>query len=394
MRKILLLLAAFLCTTACIYPYSPELEEAPEGVLSVDGNICIGSTSTVRLGTLLSLWKAEWKPADFSGARVWVEDDAGGEYPGTSAPYGYGYGWNQPAYTIDTRNAPADRRYRLCVEALGDRFVSDWNDVLPPPRIRDISFSADEENVFVSVSVDGGEDGTGYVLLSYEETWEFHADYPLDYQVTYDSMTDMVAISPLILSDYSRYWCWQSVSTGRVYPVDYTGRTESGLSGYPLASFSRRDNRNHRRYCINVTARSISKDSYRFLRNLEENTDGGDNLFTPNPGEIAGNLRCESNPERTVLGYALFSFATSKRAFLDSRYLKPSPPAALDYPLANFYTGLWKIGYLPLVENKPGYDPKVEGPYGWGPRRCYDCTAAGGTKTKPDDWDEIEADND
>ena len=221
-----------------------------------------------------------------------------------------------------------------------------------------------------------------------------HADYPLDYQVTYDSMTDMVAISPLILSDYSRYWCWQSVSTGRVYPVDYTGRTESGLSGYPLASFSRRDNRNHRRYCINVTARSISKDSYRFLRNLEENTDGGDNLFTPNPGEIAGNLRCESNPERTVLGYALFSFATSKRAFLDSRYLKPSPPAALDYPLANFYTGLWKIGYLPLVENKPGYDPKVEGPYGWGPRRCYDCTAAGGTKTKPDDWDEIEADND
>jgi len=95
-----------------------------------------------------------------------------------------------------------------------------------------------------------------------------------------------------------------------------------------------------------------------------------------------------------VLGYALFSFATSKRAFLDSRYLKPSPPAALDYPLANFYTGLWKIGYLPLVENKPGYDPKVEGPYGWGPRRCYDCTAAGGTKTKPDDWDEIEADND
>ncbi len=394
MRKILLLLAAILCATACIYPYSPELEEAPEGVLSVDGNICIGSTSTVRLGTLLSLWKAEWKPADFSDARVWVEDDAGGEYPGTSAPYGYGYGWNQPAYTIDTRNAPADRRYRLCIEALGDRFVSDWNDVLSPPRIRDISFSADEENVFVSVSVDGGEDGTGYVLLSYEETWEFHADYPLDYQVTYDSMTDMVAISPLILSDYSRYWCWQSVSTGRVYPVDYTGRTESGLSGYPLASFSRRDNRNHRRYCINVTARSISKDSYRFLRNLEENTDGGDNLFTPNPGEIAGNLRCESNPERTVLGYALFSFATSKRAFLDSRYLKPSPPAALDYPLANFYTGLWKIGYLPLVENKPGYDPKVEGPYGWGPRRCYDCTAAGGTQTKPDYWDDFRADGD
>ena len=107
MRKILLLLAASLCATACIYPYSPELEQAPEGVLSVDGNICIGSSSTVRLGTLQSLWKTDWIPADFSGARVWVEDDAGGGYPGEQVS-----DW---LFSIDTRNAPRDRRYRLLV---------------------------------------------------------------------------------------------------------------------------------------------------------------------------------------------------------------------------------------------------------------------------------------
>ena len=39
MRKILTLLAVTLCAAACIYPYTPELEEAPEGVLTVDGNV-------------------------------------------------------------------------------------------------------------------------------------------------------------------------------------------------------------------------------------------------------------------------------------------------------------------------------------------------------------------
>ena len=398
MKKILALLAASLSVAACIYPYTPELEEAPEGVLSVDGNICIGSTSIVRLGTLMSLWSTEWKPVDFSSARVWVEDDAGDEYPGTS-DYGPSFGGSYfgtltPSYTIDTRNAPRDRRYRLCVEALGDRYATDWNDVLPPPRIRDISFSADEEDVHVAVSVDGGEAGTGYALLSYDETWEFHADYPLDFDVfTYDdnldSEVDRIEVAEKQSTDWSKYWCWRSIDNRLLVPVDYTGRTEDGFSGYPLMSFSRRDSRNHRRYCINVTAKSISKETYRFLHNLQENTDGGDNLFTPNPGEIAGNLRCESNPERTVLGYAVFSFATSKRAFLDSRYRKAVRAATLVYPLQKDYVDLWKQGFLPLAENDdPDYNPEEEGPYGWGAPRCYDCTAMGGTKTKPDYWDD------
>ena len=387
MRKILLLLAAFLCATACIYPYSPELEEAPEGVLSVDGNICIGSSSTVRLGTLLSLWKAEWKPADFSDARVWVEDDAGGGYPGEQVS-----DW---LFSIDTRNAPRDRRYRLCVEALGDRYVSEWNDVLPPPVIRDISFSADEEDVHVAVSVDGGDGGTGYALLSYEETWEFHADYFLSYEAVYDEFSGFVSVGKKRTPDMSRYWCWRTVNNNQSFPVDYTGQAEGGFTGYPLLSFSRRDNRNHLRYCVSVTARTISRDTYRFLHNLQENTSGGDNLFTPNPGEIGGNLRCEGHPERTVLGYAVFSSATSKRAFLDSRYRKPVPQASLQYPLSQFYKEYLDNDYLPLVENdNPNSDPEKEGPYGWGGPRCYDCTAVGGTQTKPDYWDDFRADGD
>ena len=133
--------------------------------------------------------------------------------------------------------------------------------------------------------------------------------------------------------------------------------------------------------------------SYRFLKNLEQNTDGGDNLFTPAPGEIAGNLRCESDPERMVLGYVTIGRTVSKRAFLDSRYHRDHAPSlsGIVYPTEPNYPTVYYQGYLPLLVNEnENRDPAEEGEYGWGSRRCYDCVAAGGTRVKPDFWDQSE----
>ena len=394
MRKILSFVAVLLCAAACIYPYTPELEKAPQGILAVDGNISIGEPSTVQLSTLISMWRdvdSEPMP-DFRDSKVWVEDDAGDRYEGVLSE---GYTWyitdiyGNARFTIPTENAPADRRYRLCIETLGGFYTSDWSDITEPPVISEIEFSATDTDVIVGVSVDGGDNGTGYLLLSFDETWEFHADWDLCY--IFDPETQM--ITPGVPPDYDGYWCWQSSDTRLTFPIDYTGMTDNGIHAYPLQTFRRDNNRNHRRYCINVKAKAITPATYRFLKNLESNTDLGDNLFTPNPGEIAGNLRCESDPDREVLGYVIFSRSVSKRAFLDSRYNKYRRPneGALRYLLAEQYLTYWNIGFKPLAENtNPDRDPSMEGPYGWGDRSCYDCRAAGGTKQKPDFWDDPE----
>ena len=356
MRKNLSILTLLLCATACIYPYTPELDEAPEGVLAVDANISIGDVSTVRLSALRSIWPSEQHVyPDFHDAAVWVEDETGVSYPGTPTPQYFGYYDiylpGVALFTIPTENAPADRRYRLCINALGAKYVSDWTDIAAPPVIREINFSADEERVSVNVSVDAGVE-----------------DFP----------------------DYSKYWCWNSSDNHQLFPVDYTAMSDSGITSWPIFRFSRKDNRNHKRYCVNIKARTLSKETYRFLKNLENNTTGGDNLFTPTPGEIAGNLRCESDPERTVLGYVLFSRTTSKRAWLDSRYLRTSRPHTLLYPTEEHFLEYYNNGYLPLEELLPELREEGKGPYGWGPRYCYDCTAAGGTQEKPDFWDDAE----
>ena len=389
MRKILSILAVSLCAAACIYPYDPDIQEAPEGVLSVDGNISIGDASTVRLGFLYSMkYFNSGNSEDLYSAHVWVEDDSGENYPGelyASASSAYGW-YSNPSYLIHTENARADRRYRLCIEVLDATYVSDWTDVPAPPVIREIGFTADDENVTVTVSVDGGEDGTGYLLFSYDETWEFHADYIPSYEVDTRSWTISEG-DP----DYSHYWCWQYRTNDLIYPVDYTSMEQQGLTAYPLYSFPRQDNRNHRRYCANIHAKTLTPASYRFLKNIVSTTDGGDNLFTPNPGEIPSNIRCETHPERSVYGYALFSRSVSKRAFLDERYYIHTYPRGLIYPTSDYYPQYYGQGYLPLDKNpKSDYDPQFEGEYGWGARYCWDCTAAGGTQKRPDFWYEQE----
>ena len=405
MRKILTLLAVSLCAAACIYPYTPELEEAPEGVLTVDGNISIGDVSTVRLGSLRSLWKSEKTAAlpDLQGAKVWVEDDAGTRYPGALDLSGSATHSDivfpepldlyipSPTFIVHTEAAPADRQYRLCIEALGATFASEWSEIAPAPVIRKIEFlcGENEDRVTVAVSVDGGDNGTGYLQLSYDETWEFHADY----YPTFTVDTNSWAILPGTPAGYENYWCWRSTDNHVIYPVDYSGMAEKGITAWPLTRFMRTDNRNHRRYCIRVKAKTLNEASYRFLKNLEQNTDGGDNLFTPTPGEIAGNLRCESDPERMVLGYVTIGRTVSKRAFLDSRYHRDHAPSlsGIIYPTDANYSTAYYQGYLPLFPNDNwDRDPAEEGEYGWGSRRCYDCVAAGGTRVKPDFWDQSE----
>ena len=388
MKKYLSILAALLCAASCIYPYDFELEEAPEGVLTVDADITIGETSTVRLGILYPLNLSSLpKVPDLYTAKVWVEDDANTVYAGELAtsstlPYINYYGY--VTFTIPTENATSDRRYRLCVEALDATYASDWSEIPAPPVIRNIEFVPDPELVTVLVSVDGGEGGTGYLLLSYDETWEFHTDYVPHYKV--DTRRWTIEEGDW---DYSRYWCWARADNGRSYPVDYTGLSEQGVTAWPLYAFPRRDGRNHKKYCVRVRAKTLSSSSYRFLKNLEDNTDGGDNLFTPNPGEIPGNIRCETDPDRQVYGYALFSRTVSKRAFLNNRYYLSPGLAPLNYLIWDQYADFWSMGYRPLAENpNPDHDPEQEGPYGWGAPRCYDCTAAGGTLQKPSFWDE------
>ena len=419
MKKILSFYAVLVLATACIYPYQPDLEDAPDGILVVDGDLTIGEKSLVRVGFMSSLWP---KPADQSGSGgglglyyakaagynngilVWAEDDAGGEYPGTIDTAGITSSLTSSSYTyynpnipivIDLVNAQADRHYRVCVQVGDLLYSSDWIKPLAAPTIKNITFKAsklsDKADVTVSVTLESGPDATGYVLLSFDEAWRFHAEYYPNY--VYDPRTNSVSER---IFPWEHYWCWKLVDNGKQIPVDFSGMSTSTLKDYPFHSFSRYDNRNHQRYSIRLKARTINKETYQYLSHLEESTESGDNLFTPNPGEIAGNLRCETDPDRMVLGYVTVSLTATKRAYNNSQFLltRSQSPYDLAYPPqwpkisgGPWFGEFYQMGYMPLIANNLPDSEADYGPYGWGPANCYDCIAAGGTQKQPDFWE-------
>jgi hypothetical protein len=107
------LTAAALLATTCIYPYPVDIERGGEYPLVVEGDILIGSVTTVKLSHVrpFNLTDYESIPVVASG---YIEGEDGSKVRGTS-DYTASDSENGILY-FDTSNLNKDQRYRLHVE--------------------------------------------------------------------------------------------------------------------------------------------------------------------------------------------------------------------------------------------------------------------------------------
>ena len=366
MKKFSLYIALTLAVAACVYPYNPELEDTEDASLVIDANILIGNTSTVNLSYLqpLEAGKADYRRP--SGV-VYLEDNAGHTY---QAENRYG------TYVIPSFEPSGASQYRLTVMADGNTYRSEWITPTQPPTITDVSFSANDSQVIVSVSLKDEGDGSGYASASYDEIWQFHADYIKNF----DYNPDTGAIETIITPNEDHYWCWKKVTNNTQALIDYSG-TDGNLLRFPLYSFSRGDNRNHSEYHALLKVWNLTPEQHMFRKQLEENASIGGNLFSPEPGEVRGNIYCETDLSVRVYGYANISRVSVTEIQLDNRYSLWTLPRSLVEVEEENYLAMYEAGYSP-VDYFTGY----EGTWviGWGRDRCYDCVAAGGTLERPD----------
>lgn len=368
MKKMILLTFMVLLAGSCVYPYDVELEGEMKNTLVVDGNILIGNTSTVQLGYLQPLNVGQrGQSVSRPEGKVYLEEEGGAEIKGSGSAGMY----TLPSFT------PSDgSRYRLRVEVGGKTYYSDWIEPVKAPEIQDISFTADDDHVYVQVTMRDDGSGEGYAATQYEEMWKFHADYIQMY--TYDFRTN--SIEPLLLPDSSRQLCWNKDRTYLQELINYV-ELDREVKNYTVHQFLRTDRRNQDEYHIRVKAWNLNADQYRYRKLLEENGSIGGNLFSPEPGELNGNVYCADDPDEPVFGYVNISLVSIMDGVLDSRYEKYRVKEPLIPVSPADYAYMSSLGYSPvdMVEVEGG-EPVV----GWGKARCYDCVAAGGTLEKPE----------
>ena len=369
--KYLPALLSLLLLGSCIYSYDVLPEEEMELIPVVDAKIVAGDKATLSLNWVMPLNVNNRNYQKTIPYNWWITDDQGTYYPASSST------------EVPMENAPLGRQYQLHLAVNDNIYESDWLESITPPVIESISFIPDDKMITSQASIKPGKNTSGYIALSMVETWEFHTEFEAEYMMIPET-GDIVSVqNPSVLN----YYCWKTLASESETIWDLKHMDQEGSIQIPFNYFTRTNNRNHRRYSVLLIARNISEEEYRYRYNLQNNKEGGNDIFTPNPGQMQGNIRCVSDETLPVMGYVAISHASTLRGWMDNSYYIATSPneeklIILEPELYMDY--YWKLEYRPVknvnLEEGSGL--------GWGPARCVDCLYDGGTLEKPDFWDE------
>ena len=151
--------------SSCIYPYDTDLKGVKDTIVVLEGEILVGGVSTMRISSVNSFSESIFHH-EVRGMAT-VEDDQGNIYSSNSKV-------PRSLVSIPMEDAPSDRKYRFRVTVDGTAYYSDWLDPLEPPVIEEVKagLSADSTRVEITTTLDGGVDASGYIGITYDETWE------------------------------------------------------------------------------------------------------------------------------------------------------------------------------------------------------------------------------
>lgn len=369
---------------SCIFDYIPATEKGEKDVvLVVRGDILIGEETTVSI-TYMSGIGAASTGCQLVDA-VYVESSEGTQYRGEAD--------NSHIYHIDTRPAVENAEYRLVIETAGKVYESDWQPVLQAAAIDSISFSIsdDASTMTIEVSSSGSpESDHRYYRWIARQTWKYHAaSRPVHYyvppgEVTLDGMVSPsggIYSYPLDVEDL--YFCWKSAEVSDLLLGSTSHYSENRFIRHALYTMDCHDMRTQYLYSVQLIQEAIPEDAWRYYEAVRRNSSDVGGLFSPQPTEVHGNLHNRTNPGEWVIGYVCVTRPAVHRHFIDMRNLgfhkiNRSWETFEDFKVdSQYWEDYWRAGYLVS---------RVEEVVFWASKRCLDCRAQGGTKDRPDWW--------
>ena len=385
MKKSRLTYLLLLLLTGCIYPFSVEKGDTEFSDIVVSGDILIGEQSRIKLGYVFPVGTFPTEMLkEFPTGTITIENEAGRSWKGE-----YQY---RGLYVFDTDDAPAAGRYRLHIKIDGGaEYVSDWRGVYQSPSIQNLRADFDGSSVHINMDLEGA-DSLWNFRWDYDQTWEYHADYYPDLMFV-PGLPERDRENPAKIyrtpkpeEDY--YYCWNSDPSVEPGLASAEGQSLNAIKDAHILSIGCGDMRISTLYCIDVTVSGISSDGRAYLQHLQELSNETGSLFSPTPSEMTGNIRCISDPSLRAIGYTDAVCRTKARLYIGPEYYRRAydPELWLFYPEPD-EDGLYNFDYHYSVASPvscPGEPTKTN--VQWGPKRCVDCRALGGSKNKPDWW--------
>lgn len=378
MKKFLILVSLFSfmeLVSSCVTPFEPEGVVFNERMLVIEGNILVNDFTRVVLSHSKALDEPEGVEY-VKMAQVWVESDKGEKYYSRRVVSG-----DKVVYEINTAGADVRDNYRLVVNVEGKVYESDFVPVKISPEIDEIGFTLSKDSTEVTFHVNSHDPlkKTNYYMWSYREDWEFNSYIYSMFE--YEPNSKKIYEIP---HEDNRNTCWNHSVSRDILIASTEHLSEDRVFQKKLVSIGNTDNKINYLYSMQLSQIALTREGYIYWENIRKNSDDIGGIFAPQPSEIAGNIKCVTDPSEKVIGFISASAVSRKRIFTYSWEIGiyRSPLYCNTEPIGGSLAlrdSLYAIGYDVVF-----YTPET-GESVWSPKTCVDCRLFG-TKTKPSFW--------
>jgi hypothetical protein len=240
------------------------------------------------------------------GANVSIFDDKGNTVPLTEDSLG-------KYHTPGTFAGQIGARYKLNIEIQeGKKYESDYVELLDVPDISELEAekitkpatgtSIESSGYQFYISTKPGTSEQKYYKWDVFEDWEYRLPYRVS---SYWDGTVLYPIDPPI-----PYKCYVDNQLNDIYISNTLNFQTNYITHYPL-NFTPGSSKFQYTYGIYVRQYALSEFSYKYWHNAIENNQP-DPLYSKQPYQLTGNIKCVSNPDETVFGIFEASAVKSK----------------------------------------------------------------------------------
>jgi len=365
----------------CVEPYLPEVMQAPNSYLVVNGFINADGPTTIQLYRTQNLSDGGPVPVE-DRAIVMIQAEDGEQYRVHEEGNG--------VYVSDKHTLNFQKKYRLFIRTnKGDEYASDYVEVKQTPAIDAMDWAPVDRNVEIMVSTQDPNNKTWYYRWDYEHTWHYRSAFStiLKYEdgvVSYRSGTDEEI-----------YNCWRTENSTAIKLSNSTKLSQDVISNYKILAIPYNSEKIGIKYSILVKQYALTREAYAYWEVLKRNTENIGTLFDPLPSQLPGNIHSLTNPAEVVIGFMSASTSQERRIFISSsdlprewRTFYPTCYADtlfLDKNVSNLKAYFGNGASIPVSEVYAENSPTVIG-YTYAAKDCVDCRTRG-TNVKPDFWE-------
>ena len=374
------LTGTIICTAfileSCIYEIDPKAGNF-ENFLVIYGMV------TTENGpheiTILKTSKIDDNIADSVGsANVSLSDDKGNTIPLREVSKGR-------YHTPETFAGQIGTKYKLNIELEeGKQYESEYVELIDVPGISELkavhitkpatATTKEDEGYQFYINTEQSNSVQKYFKWDIIDDWEFKM--PFHIYLYWDGASLTWVNIP--------YICYHQSHLKDILIADLNDFQINYLTNYPL-NFVSKSFKLQFGYGINVRQYALSDFSYNFWKGAIENN-SPDPMNSKQPYQLAGNLKCISNPDEPVFG--IFEASAVKVKSIEVEELPSwnySEPSCSDNGWVQDATPANLAGLFPAYLGIPSGHSSV----GWNivrSKQCIFCEDAGGTTVRPEYW--------